>query len=198
MKNLKYSDILRINKQLEVNSNYYNISLLSNVVVHQAKEIIEYQLRIDGVNANINLGNFDNVLQESQKKEKKDAIIIFWELSNLVQGLQYKLELLTEEEINEIESKFKSEFKFVINNLENCPLLIINKFTSLLFSASSIENNKIDILSTRLNEFLESFGQPNLKLINTDKVIANLGVVNSFDLRFYYSSKAPYRVNFFR
>ena len=118
MNHLKYSDILRVNKELEDNINKsYNISLLSNVIVHQAKDIIEYQFRHDGVNANVTLGVFDNIIQESQKQKKMDATIIFWEITNLVEGLQYKIELLTEKEIDAIESKMKSEVAFVIKNL---------------------------------------------------------------------------------
>ena len=133
MNNLKYSEILRLNKELESNTqrSLYTIALLSNVVVHQGKEIIEYLLRDTGINANIELGDYDNIVQDSQKQGKSDATIIFWELANLVDGLQYKIELLTDDEIEAIEQKTKSEIGFTIKHLENSPLILINKFSSL-------------------------------------------------------------------
>jgi FkbH-like protein len=200
MNNLKYSEILRLNKELESNTqrSLYTIALLSNVVVHQGKEIIEYLLRDTGINANIELGDYDNVVQDSQKQGKSDATIIFWELANLVDGLQYKIELLTDDEIEAIEQKTKSEIGFTIKHLENSPLILINKFSSFFFSSSVIDDRKLDGLVDRLNKFLETISQSNIKLISLDKIIAGVGVSNSFDPRYYYSSKAPYTVTFFK
>jgi FkbH-like protein len=199
MKSLKYSEILNLNKELEDSTQKsYNISLLSNVIVHQAKEIIEYPLRDSGVNANVLLGDYDNIVQESQKQTTTNAIIIFWELSNLVDGLQYKINLLSEEKIRAIEHKIKSEIEFVGKNLKHCPLLLINKFSSLFFSNLLIANNKLDELAEKLNRFIEKLNQSNIKLINLDKIIAGIGIDNCFDTRYYYSSKAPYTVGFFK
>jgi len=200
MKDLKYSEILRLNKELEdvVKLDPYNISLLSNVVVHQGKEIIECQLRVDGINANIKLGDYDNIVQDSNRQEKIDATIIFWELANLIDGLHYKIDLLSEVEVDELEQRVESEIEFALKNLKNSPLVIINQFTSLFFSSSNIRNNKLEDLAQRLNFYLTSFLQPNLQLINIDKVISSVNIGESFDQRYYYSSKAPYSVSFFR
>ena len=49
---MKYSEIIKANKLLE---NYgaptYKIAVLSNIMVHQSKEICEYSLRQNGINA---------------------------------------------------------------------------------------------------------------------------------------------------
>ena len=199
MNNLKYLEILRLNKEFEDNiQNTYNISLLSNVIVHQAKDIIEYLLRDNGINANIALGDYDNIAQDSMKQKETDSVIIFWELANLVDGLQYKIDLLTNRTINEIEQKIRLEIEFVMKNLQRCPLILINKFSSLLFSRPSTTESKLDKLADRLNSFLESIIKSNIKLINLDRIIVDIGRGNSFDTRFYYSSKAPYTVNFFK
>mgnify|MGYP006413302733 CR=1 FL=1 len=197
MNELKYSEILRLNNEFESNNKgLYKISLLSNVMVHQGKEIIEYLLRSSGINANIELGNYDNIAQESQKKN--DSTIIFWEVFNIVDGLQYDIELLTKDEINAIEYKVKSEIEFVVNNLKNCPIVIINKFTPLMFSYFCVENDRLAYLADMLNRFLEECIMPNIRLVSLDRIISKLGIDNSFDLRYYYSSKAPYTVSFFK
>jgi len=199
MNNLKYSEILRLNKELEDNdAESYNISFFSNVVVHQVKEITECLLRNNKINANVSIGDYDNIVQDSNKKLDAKAIIIFWELGNLLDGFNYKIDLIHDNKITEIENKIKSEIKFVIKNLELCPILLINKFSSLFFSKLSIKNNKLDKLADRLNLFLEDLSQINMKLINLDKIIADIGIDKSFNSRDYYSSKAPYTVNFFK
>ena len=200
MRGLKYSEILKINKKLENHNELYayDILLLSNVIVHQAKEITEYTLRKEGINATVELGDYDNIVQESQQQKKLDAVIIFWELSNLIDGLQYKIELLNRDEIDVIEKKIKSEINFTLKNLESCPLILINQFSSFQFSSLSIGTNNLDNLAHRLNSYLESCIHPNLKLVNLEKIIASIGIQNSFDSRYYYSSKAPYTIEFFK
>ena len=69
MKGLKYSEILKLNKNLESNlkSIPYNIIVLSNITVHQIKEILEYQLRSENINAKVEIGDYDNIVQDSKK-----------------------------------------------------------------------------------------------------------------------------------
>jgi FkbH-like protein len=200
MANLKYSEILKINREFEnsVKSDSYNISIIANIIVHQSKEIIEYFLRKEGINANIKLGSYDNIVQDSQEQQNVSAVIIFWELANLFDGLEFKIEMLNDNEIDKIENKLKSEINFTLKNLKDCPLILFNKFSSLIFSSPTPNNNKLDTLADRLNNFLDKTKQPNLKLINLDKIIANIGVDNSLDSRYYYSSKAPYTIKFFQ
>ena len=69
MKDLKYSEFLRLNKELGTNlkSNPYNITILSNITVHQIMEILEYSLRTEGLNANVEIGDYDNIVQDSKQ-----------------------------------------------------------------------------------------------------------------------------------
>ena len=197
---LKYSEILNLNKDLKKKdqNEAYKILLLANIEAHQSKEIIECSLRLEGINANVDVGDYDNIVQESEKRTGAHAVIIFWELFNLIDGLQFKIELLNKTEIDKIEERIKNEIDFTIKNLKECPLLIINKFSSLLFSSFSIENNHLEKLATRLNKYLDKIEKKNLNIVGIDNVISFLGVKKSYDLRFLYSSKAPYTIEFFK
>jgi len=134
MMDLKYSELLSKNKDLEREDTEvsYKVLLLSNMIVHQGKEIIEYSLRIKNINASIELGDYDNILQETKKQRKVDATIIFWELANLVNGLHFKIDLLNDKEIEEIEHRAKAEINLALLNLKDCPLVVFNKFSSFL------------------------------------------------------------------
>ena len=89
MKDIKYSDILNLNRGIgsKLKSNPYNITILSNIIVHQIKEILEYPLRAKGINANVDIGNYDNIVQKSKKYQDSNAVIILWQLSNIFHGL---------------------------------------------------------------------------------------------------------------
>ena len=200
MINLKYSEILKLNKNLEKKdkTSSYNISLLSNITIHQSKEVIEYSIRKEGINANITLGEYDNIIQDSKKQSNNSAVIIFWELAHLFEGFHYKVELLSEIEVVALEKKLKSEIIFVLENLKSCQLVVFNKFSSLLFTSLNIHSSRLNLLKNKLNEYLESLESNNIKLANIDDVISYIGYEKSFDLRYFYSAKAPYSIDFFK
>jgi FkbH-like protein len=200
MNELKYSEILKHNQELKHNNEVgpYDILILSNIVVHQSKEIIEYSLRTDGVNANIFLGNYNNIVQDSSGCKNYNAVIIFLELCNIADGFQYKIELIDRYEIEEIALKVEAEIDLILENLENCPLVLFNKFSSLFFSSLNIKKNNLDLLECRLNSYLDSVNNSNFQLVDINKIIATTGVYNSYDSRYFYSSKAIYTIDFFK
>ena len=68
MLDLKYSEILKLNRELggKMKSENYNVTILSNIIVTQNKEILEYSLRTNGINANITFGDYDNIVQDTK------------------------------------------------------------------------------------------------------------------------------------
>jgi FkbH-like protein len=200
MKILKYSKILELNKQLgnELKSNAYNIAVFSNITTHQIKEICEYYLREEGINANIKIGDYDNIVQDSIKYSKFNLVIIFWELCNIIDGLQYSAELLNNEQLNAVFEKVKREIDLVFKNLENTSLVLFNQFTSILFSSTNIRKTNLKQLADLLNRHIEAKKPANVKLVDFEKVIANIGVKNSVDFRYFYSSKALYTIDFYK
>ena len=202
MKNLKYSKILEMNKHLNsvLSAEQYQIGILANITINQIKEILEYSLRIEEINAKIKIGNYDNIVQDSLEFQNCNLIIIFWELSNIVGGLHHCIEIYETGELEEIFNKICTEINMVLRNLEKTSLVFLNQFTSLHFSSLNIKTSKLESLSERLNYFLKSITEKtnNIKLIDIDKVISYIGVEKSTDLRFYYSSKALYTIDFFK
>lgn len=200
MRNLKYSDILKFNKTFasSLKSNAYDIAVLSNITVNQIKEICEYSLRSESVNADVKIGDYDNIVQDSLKYNKSNLVIIFCELCNIIDGLQFKIELFDDEQLDVILGKIKSEIDLVFKNLEKTSLVLFNKFTSLQFSNSNISKNNLEKLADQLNQYLEDKTKANVKLVDLEKVIASVGVEKSLDLRYYYSSKALYTIDFFK
>src|SRR5262249_19320068 len=95
---LKYSEILRRNAALAktLPTDTYAIAVLSNIVVPQLKDLLEHTLRIEGIPAVVTLGDYDNVVQDSLKYRDADVVIVFWEPCNIVDGLQYKIELFSD------------------------------------------------------------------------------------------------------
>lgn len=197
---LKYSEILKRNTELgkTLPNTKYEVKVLSNIIVNQLYEIIEYTLRVDGIPATLESGDYDNIVQDSLKYKDSNLVIIFWELCNIIDGLQFKIELFGDKQIDAILEKTKSEIDLVFKNLQNTSLVLFNKFTSIQFSNSNIKKTNLDKLSAQLNQYLVGNKPANVKLIDTEKIIASVGVNACLNLRYYYSSKALYTIDFFK
>jgi FkbH-like protein len=197
---MKYSELIKLNNELDVvvDGSEYRIVILSNIMVHQSKEICEFLLRTESVNANVLLGEYDNIIQDSTKFQDANAIVIFWEACNFVDGLQYKAGSLSSPEFESIVLKIKNEIDLILRNLKDIPLVLINRFSSLIFDQFSLSNNKMNQLVGRLNVYLKEKCGVNVKIIDIDKVISRLSIKSSIDLRYYYSSKTLYSIDFYK
>ena len=197
---MKYSEIIRLNHELEgaLKETEYKVVILSNIMVHQSKEICEYLLRVESVNASVAIGEYDNIVQDSAKIQDVNAVLIFWEACNFIDGLQYKINTLSEKDFQSLVEKIKLEIDLVFNNLKEVPLVLINKFTSLVFDQFSLPISRINKLTSELNFYLESAIGENVKIVDINKVISKLSISSSVDLRYYYSSKTLYSVEFYK
>jgi FkbH-like protein len=200
MENYSYLDILKLNKKLGsyLKGNDYKIAALTNITINQLRDIIEFSLRKEGINASLQFGDYDNIVQDSIKFSNSNLVIVFWEVSNIIDGLQYKINSFNEDEFNQLLERTKMEIGLVLRNLQSCQLVLFNKFSSSCFSNYNINENKLDLLTNELNRYLIDNPIKNVKLIDVEKPLLNNGLKNSIDYRYYYSSKALYTVNFLK
>jgi FkbH-like protein len=167
-------------------------------MVHQSKDICEYLLRIESLNAKVVLGEYDNIVQDSKKFQDADAVVFFWEACNFIDGLQYKIDSFSEKEFNDIVDKVKFEIDIVLSNLKNTSIVIINRFSSIIFDQFSLSIGNLNQLTGILNNYLESNIGKNSNLFDIDGVISRLSIKSATDLRYYYSSKSLYSIDFYR
>ena len=169
---MKWSEIKKLNKELKKNlkGNIKEIIILSNVTTNSLKEILELELRKENINANVTIGNFDSIVTDSVKYSSSDAVIIYWEMANLVPDISdnyfsfsaREIEEIVEQKINEIEETFK--------NLEKVPLVLFNKFSSFKFDKSPLISSGASVISNHLNAFIENKKNKNTFLIDLDKI----------------------------
>ena len=86
----------------QVQGEPYRIAILSNIVVHQLQDILNFHILSAGIKPEIVIGSFDNIVQDSVKYKECDLVIIFWEACNLFRGFHYTVETKSKEEIEEI------------------------------------------------------------------------------------------------
>ncbi len=196
---MKYIEILKKNLELsKTNSNpNYKVALLSNVIVYEIKEILEFFLRDNEINVIVDIAEYDNIVQESKKFSDHDAVIIFWESINFNDGFHYEQLISDSKKISKIESKVKSEISLVLENLKNTSLVIFNKFSSILFDSNPLTETNLSEICNNLNSFLSNSKLPNLFLIDVDLIISKIGLSKSKDFRKFYSSKSLYSLEYY-
>ncbi|MGJ8645387.1 MAG: HAD-IIIC family phosphatase [Marinomonas colpomeniae] len=197
---MKYSEILKANDGFDREESlpHYKISILSNIMVHQTKEICEYSLRQEGIYAEVYLGDYDNILQESFKVKDSNAVVLFWEIFNLIDGLQFKIDILSSNDFKSLVERVKNEIDVTLGNLKNVPVILMNKFSSMVFDRFNVHSSRLRELANILNLYVEEKLLSNLKLIDIESIFSNLSVNNCVDLRYYYSSKTLYNIGFYK
>jgi FkbH-like protein len=199
MKDLKWGEIIKRNNELglKMSGPVKQIALLSNTTNFQLKEILELELRELGIAVEIDTGDYDLILQDSIHFKNHDAVIVFWELSNLIDGFHYKYNSLGDDKLDSLANKIELEIESTLENLKDTALVLINKFTSIHFDENVLEQSKLNALSDRLNNFVQSIILKNQLLVNIEKIIAVNGIDQAIDYRQFQSSKSLYTKDFY-
>ena len=145
----QYSEILRDNGLLKKHFQgkpQIELKILSNITLNQLAPLIEYSLRIEDINAHVEIGEYDNIIQESIAIEANCIPIIFWELSNLCEGFVYELEIGSNDYFEKYVQKVEQEITLVLKNLEHTGIVIFNKFSHLSHTSNSISVKKYERL----------------------------------------------------
>ncbi|MAY84311.1 MAG: hypothetical protein CMP59_09290 [Flavobacteriales bacterium] len=200
---MKYSEILKRNQELkkELGEPDFKISMLSNIINHQLKDILEYNLRSGGLNGEVIIGEYDNIVQDSLQHNSSDVVLVFYELANIVDSFIYKVELFSDKEFNDLVEKIKSEITFVFENLKKAPIVLFNKFSTLVFDHLLLDpRGKAQEIASLLNTFINELSEEykNVTIVDIDKVLASTSVDEATDFRYFSSSKMLYSVQFNR
>jgi FkbH-like protein len=194
------SEILSFNRKAKIlpYNSEAKISILSNVVVNQLQHPLAMLLYRLGIKPNIEFGEYDNIVQDAVRFSNSHIAVIFWELTNLIDGFQYSGFQYSQEEIEKIALKTEAELHFIFKAMEKTPLVLINEFTTYPFNSNLIYENSIDKVCNRLNLFLQLNLPANFKIVKTQRIISRISIDKAFDLRNFYTSKALHSFDFFK
>ncbi len=198
--NLKYTEILQLNKALEgkIEGKEYTIKILSNVTVNNFAEIFQYYLRLHNIPSAIEVGNYDNIVQDSAEAGKEDLFLVMYELLNIIDSNNGYFEDQEEDFFQTVLNKLKMEIDMIFRNLSQVPLVVFNKFSTAYLVPSYGVKTNASRLAADLNTYVERNLPANVFLLTIDEVFMQCGVQQAFDKRFYQSSKAPYSIAFFK
>lgn len=195
-----YTEILSENRTLwkTYSGTPYRIVVLTNTTVNLIKEILEYYLRTEGVGAEVHIGNYDNVVQDSYSVSDANLVVVFWDVCNLVDGLQARADSMSVEDLGALIARTEANIDIVLRNTANSPLVLFNKFAGDIFTYAQIGNPVLDTIAAKLNSYIEQNARPNTKLVDIRRVFFRIGIKDSADMRSFYSSRSLYTIDFYR
>lgn len=200
---MKLSDIIYHNDKLKKTNNNppYSIQILSNIVVNTFDPILEYSLQKQGLNPSVNIGKYDNILQEiMQARSPANLIIVFWEIANITEDFFSRMMEMSETISHSIISSIKNDLSLFFSSVSPSSFVIMNQFTALLFAKEvpPERQEKLIGIIADLNQYLIQHAPKNIKLIYLDEVIRSVGIEQSYNKKFYQLSKALYTTAFYQ
>ncbi len=197
---MKYSEILTENKRLapgDAADKIYRIGILSNVVLFQLKEVLEYTLRAEGVAAVVDIAQYDNIIQEADKFASCDAAILFWDLVQAVPDACHKRHDLGLDEENVLFDKISREVLFVLGRLGPVPVVVMNTFSSAGVDAGSpLMEDRLGALAARLNVFIRQNKPEGVVVFDLDRLWRQSSMQGWHDARNDHFFRMPYTVEF--
>ena len=197
---MKYLELIEKNRELGsmFKGEKFKIHILSNIVVNELKNVLEYNLRINNLNVDCFIADYDNIIQSIDKSKKAECIIIFWELSNIFIDILHTQDTISDKKIYDLEKKFFDQIDYIFENLKNSRMVIFNKFSLNQFNNSFYYHTKIEKLCSKLNNYLNEFNRENFYLIDLNKIFNVKGLQNYINNRDFHSLKILYKYDFYK
>lgn len=197
MDELKYAQLIAANRQLQnkFSGEPLKILLISNAAVGLAKEFIEYELSINGIFARVDLGDYDNLVQQTFEI-KHDVLLVFFETWNLTPALYTEISLNPDSQA--LEDYIRQQITTIAQNAQNIPLVVFNTFMGHFDQGFPFQFSPLKGLAFNLNQFLFSFNQPNLIIFDTSELLYQLSGQQALSRKTFYQFNTPYSHKFFR
>ena len=135
----KFTEIVEANRirREEIKGNPLEIGVLSNLTLNNLPEILAYPLLRDGLNVAVQLGNYDNVMQDSVMMKDKRVLVILWDLANISEDFLDKCEVLTSAELGHILEGIERDLRTLFSNVSEVPLVFFSSFSAAPFVSGS-------------------------------------------------------------
>ena len=191
----KLIEILSSKKKL--NNKKIKVKILSNLILNNLSEILDYYLSEIGLDPEITVGNYDNIIQEIEYTKNYDLVIIYFELCNTVDEFDINLFTKDEKYLDDIFNKIKKDINFINENIAKEKLIFFNKLSYRVFVNHFDNHFKLKSKIDELNNFITNLNNKNLILVDIENIFMEIGIKNCIDKRLFYSSKVLYNPNFF-
>ncbi len=199
MKELTYSQIIAENRRLKklYKEKPMGVLVLANTVVENLKDYLEHEFRSNGMHAEVDIAAYINLMQESSQAGH-DVLIVWLDAWNLAPAIHNGHLLEDPRMMSSLEKNVKAQINTLLSNNEHLPLIVINKFNSLMDPDFSFKKSNLQTLAGNLNNYLFSITQPNVFVYDTDHVFFSLSEQAAISRKNFYLFNTLYTNSYFR
>jgi FkbH-like protein len=196
---ISYSDLLAANATLKaslVSSPEIRIAVLSNITIHPIREILEYALRTHGIHAVVEIGRFDNIVQDSVQCSHCKVVLVFWELLPVIENFRARHPIFEEDAEREFAESLTADIIRTLRNLAAVPLVIINRLNTLALSSSAVRPDRVENICSHIANAVAGSGFTNILWVDLSKILCRLSLDRALDWRMYYLTRSLYTREF--
>ena len=196
---ISYSDLLAANATLKatlVSSPEIRIAVLSNITIHPIREILEYALRTHGIHAVVEIGNFDNMVQDSAQCAHCKVVLVFWELLPVIENFRTRHPVFDENSERELTASLTADIIQTLRNLAAVPLVIMNRLNTLALSSSAVRPDRVENICSHIADTVTGSGLTNILQVDLSKLLCRLSLDGAIDWRMYYLTRSLYTRQF--
>lgn len=205
--NILYNEVIqKLKEPIKRKLKQLNITILRNIIVEPILDVyIKYLLLQEGFRANISLGAYDNIIQDSLKNDEllninTNYVLVFLNIEILSNILGREYFSYNNKQIQDEKDRIVNYIKCIIKGIRNQTNAVILwcNFEVPIYSQGGIadsqsNSNQIGDISD-LNRSLQSIlnNTDNAYNIDINLCIARMGYENFYDRRYWYIGRAPY------
>lgn len=181
-------------------SRILKVGISSSVTVELLSTYLRKYAAIHGLRIEPLLGNYDDPLGDMQRfvGEGVEQAVIIPFLDNLLPSFEAQLPSLPAELVTAKEAAVHSRLSLALKAAAGLSTIYLSTFHRMTSAAEPGIPDAVDACTARLNRMLtdEAAHHANVKLIDAQKLLADVGTGAAFDARFYYRAKAPYTARY--
>jgi FkbH-like protein len=181
-------------------SRVLKIGISSSVTVGLLGTYVRKHAAIHGLRIEVLQGGYDDPLGDMQRFviEGAEQVILIPFLDNLLPSFEAQLPTLSEGLVAAKEAEVHARLSLAFKAGAGLSAIYLSTFHRMTTAAEPGIPDAVDACITRLNALLreEAARHANVKLIDAQKLLAEVGAGAAFDARFYYRAKAPYSASY--
>lgn len=192
---MKLENILELSQKFKFpnSKKKIKIAIISNISVNIFKYFIEYNLKKRGLNSEVYLGDYNNLIQNSYKFKDFDVVIIFYEFINFVENLENIKDIKF---FNKIKKEFLKDMSLSLKILKDCPLTLINDFNHFTVKSKHKLLKNFSKTCLEFNKFIEKKKSENFHVVKLNKFFQNFNINDFINKQNYNHSKTLYNSKF--
>ena len=181
-------------------SRVLKVGISSSVTVELLSTYLRKHGAIHGLRIEPLHGNYDDPLGDMQRfvDEGIEQTVIIPFLDNLLPSFEAQLPMLSADLIAAKEAEAHARLSLALKAGASLSAIYLSTFHRMTTAAEPGIPDAVDACVTRLNTMLreDATCHANVKLIDAQKLLAEVGTCAAFDTRFYYRAKAPYSASY--